>query len=172
MHLGNRVLAILVLALSLFSPLIRAELAEKLSYAPPGPSCPETGIDQSRNGGELPDPLTVYNQRVELAPGELYLLVGTIKMLPDLQGRTRKLLPYFEVGFKEQPWLGNAIRKTQPFYSVRSTSFNWRELDGQPVRLAARARVSYVLDPNGEVYPFHELEVIPEASSVPFKARD
>jgi hypothetical protein len=139
------------------------------SWVHPGPGCPDSGIDSARKGGELPDPLTVYNQRLELAPGELYLLVGTIKMLPDLQGRTRKLLPYLEVDFASQPWLSSALRKRAPYYGILGNPTYWKEFDGRRARLATRARVSYVVDAEDEIYPFHELEVILEASSVPFK---
>lgn len=60
--------------------------------------------------GELPIPFQSANQKVELSDGELYTLLGWVRIK---EGRG-----FFEVDFAAHPWLANTRRKALPFYPL------------------------------------------------------
>jgi hypothetical protein len=99
-------------------------------------------------GGEIPVPFGGVNQRVELADGEEYFLVGTIV---NIQAQDGVFQPYLKVDLDQHPWLANAHRVAFPYYPIassdatlqgsgsRSPALDWRSLDGQPVQMWVRA---------------------------------
>jgi len=90
------------------------------------------------NGGGMPIPFGV-NDRVELADGEYYLLVGKVIVLPKqkLKNSPRVL---FEIDFGQHPWLANAKRYNDPVYPLLGNLSVWKKYNGQTVKLACRAR--------------------------------
>src|SRR4051812_21445117 len=64
--------------------------------SPPGMCCPGYE-DRGGGGGGQPDGLSFFNQRVELADGEYYLLKGHIVIAPALMGSSRKQQAYLKV---------------------------------------------------------------------------
>jgi hypothetical protein len=136
----------------------------------PLPECP-----QGRGGGDghQPDPHTVFNQRAELAGGELYLLRGTVVIASKSPSAslTRKKQPYFHVDLGAHPWLASAIRKANPYYLIEGTTSYWRAYNGSYGELAVKARVQFVTDAEGEVSQVISLQVIPELSLISKKEK-
>lgn len=110
------------------------------------PGC-ESG--QGGSGGEVPNPFSNVNQKVELADGESYLLVG--RVIIDSSDRD---LVYLAVDLKEHPWLANAKRKADPFYLIEASGRTWRKYDGLRVKITAEAKM-YVV--GSEKRGFHTL---------------
>lgn len=130
----------------------------------PAPACPTV---KGGGDGHSPDPLTVFNQYVELSDKELYLLRGTVVLAPGHQGRGRKLQPYFDVDTGAHPWLGGAHRKRNPVYLIEGTTAYWRAYNGSYGEIAAHARVQFKTDADGEIHQVISLKVIPELSLIP-----
>lgn len=131
----------------------------------PLPACPTF---KGGGDGHSPDPLTIFNQHVELADGEVYLLRGNVMLNTASLGRTkRKLQPYFNVDLQAHPWLANAARKSNPYYVIEGTAGYWRAFNGSYGELAARARVQFKTDADGEVRQVISLRVIPELTLIP-----
>lgn len=122
----------------------------------PMPMCPGT---KGGGDGHSPDPLNVFNQHVELADGELYLLRGRVEL--------RRKQPAFSVDIGEHPWLASLKRKGNPHYLIEGTASYWRAYDGSYGELAARARVQFKADADGTIRQVISLQVIPELSSFP-----
>lgn len=90
------------------------------------------------NGGEIPIPFETANQKVELADGEYYILVGKVSW--DDQG-------YFEPDFTEHPWLASEYRMKAPKYPTFSaegmataTREEFESLSDQRVKVMVRAK--------------------------------
>lgn len=105
---------ICVIGFIIFSPLF-------LAYAQSGPS---------GGGGEIPTPLT-SNQKVELADGENYYLVGTVVYLNDQ--------PLFKVDLEVHSWLASEVRKNNPYYLLESWSLDWKRYENLRMRVLVRA---------------------------------
>ncbi len=84
--------------------------------------------------GEVPTPFRAANQKVELAPGERYHLVGWVKIIDGA--------PYLEVDFSEHSWLRNAAREQWPYYSLEGVTADFRVMDGKRVRVFAEAHAT------------------------------
>jgi hypothetical protein len=90
--------------------------------------------------GEIPTPFLSSNQKVELADGELYTLVGVVRFF-DGQA-------YLEVDMNEHPWLANQRRRSVPFYALESSPTFWKQYEGQRLRTYMEAHGSVVM-PDG-----------------------
>ncbi len=82
-------------------------------------------------GGEMPSPLEDYNQKVELADGEIYFLAGKIVFFNEQ--------PFFQVDLSIQPWLANSFRVENPYYSLEGSATLWHRYDGKKVKLLCQA---------------------------------
>jgi hypothetical protein len=132
----------------------------------PLPACPSEGGERptpSGGGGNVPDPLAVYNEHVELADGEYYLLVGRIRIAPALQGSSRKLQAYLAVDLKAHPWLANKKRRDFALYPIEGSVAAWKSYEGMRVKLAARARSQALVLGHGQ-----DTEILQILSLVPF----
>ena len=123
--------------------------------------------EDDRGGGGQPDPLTLFNQHVELADGELYLLKGNVVMAPGLTWGSRKLQPYFTVDLDAQPWLSGKQRKESPLYLIEGPLSSWRPYDGSYGQLAAEAHVQLFVTGAGTAVQVISLKPIPELCSIP-----
>lgn len=121
---------------------------------------------ESRGGGGQPDPLLPFNQHVELADGELYLLKGAIVMAPGLTGASHKPQPYLSVDLRAQPWLSGKQRKQSPLYMIESGLSSWRPQEGAYGEIAAEAHVHLFVSPAGTPVEVISLKPIPELSSI------
>jgi hypothetical protein len=131
----------------------------------PLPACPTV---QGGGDGHSPDPLTVFNQHVELADGELYLLRGRVVLASEKVARGgRKLQPYLELDTDAHPWLAGARRKASPYYMIEGTTAYWRAFSGSYGEIAARAHVQFKTGADGETVQVISLKVIPELSLIP-----
>jgi len=104
-----------------------------------GNSYAETCGEQcsTRGGGsDIPSPLTL-NQKVELAEGEHYVLVGRIQVIHEEA--------FFEVDFREHPWLANAKRAANPRYLLESISGYWKQFENRNLKLTVEARGTIVM---------------------------
>lgn len=130
---------------------------------PPGPPglCP---IGAGNGGGGQPDPLTMFNQYVELADQGLYLLRGEVKV--RAMG-SRRQQAYLEVDLEAHPWLANKERKIAPYYAIEGSVGYWRAFDGRYGELAAHARVQFRTGGDGEIQQVITLRPIPELSIFP-----
>ena len=107
-------------------------------------------------GGEVPFPLSL-NALVELADGEDYLLVGAIRLnIETRASRASRIdvsiggksggdspLVWFEVDFREHPWLQNRNRRVFPYYLIEADhlqEIDWRWFEGKRVKLRVKAR--------------------------------
>ena len=83
-------------------------------------------------GGEgIPVPLTT-NQKVELADGEYYLLVGRVSFFDSH--------PYLSVDLNIHPWLASSYRRFEPYYPLEETSSCWwKRYEGRRVKVLVRA---------------------------------
>lgn len=143
----------------------RSAVASHQRPEPPVATTP----DEDRGGGGMPDPLTVFNQHVELADGELYLLKGTVVMAPALLGSSRKLQPYFRVDLEAHPWLSGKKRKESPLYLIEGAQSTWRPFEGSYGDLAAEAHVQLLMTQSGDTVQVISLKPIPELSSIPHR---
>jgi hypothetical protein len=87
-------------------------------------------------GGEIPTPFS-SNQKVELADGEIYSLVGTVKLYGGEA--------YFEIDFAQHPWLASAKRQSSPYYALSNPIDYWRKFEGAKLRLSVEAQGEIVL---------------------------
>ena len=129
----------------------------------PAPACPTV---KGGGDGHSPDPLTVFNQYVELRIGALSLARHR-RAGARTSGRGRKLQPYFDVDTGAHPWLGGAHRKRNPVYLIEGTTAYWRAYNGSYGEIAAHARVQFKTDADGEIHQVISLKVIPELSLIP-----
>jgi hypothetical protein len=86
------------------------------------------------DGHDVPTPFDIrrhFNQRVELADGEKYLLWGDVKR------------PYFKVDLHEHPWLKSSSG-LQKYYLLDGTEKIWEADEGQHVQLFCKAHVRKV----------------------------
>jgi hypothetical protein len=155
-----------ILAMILVLP---GNLARAQGHFLPSPACAESdhAREEHGGGGEQPDPLTVYNQRVELAGGELYLLSGHVRMAPAFYGASQRLQPYLEIDFAMHPWLGSKARKRAPMYPIEGSASAWQRWDGAHVELAVKARAQVMFLETDAPAQVITLKVIPEASVFP-----
>ncbi len=99
----------------------------------------------SRGGGgeEIPTPLS-SNDRVELADGEQYLLVGqvVIRSIYDVTGNGNALVEkaFFEVDLIEHPWLANSKRRTDPGYPLDGPTAYWYKFQKMRVKVSVQAQ--------------------------------
>ncbi|MGK5084543.1 hypothetical protein WDW37_14705 [Bdellovibrionota bacterium FG-1] len=150
-----------------------AALASK-DYQAPVPACPGQ-LERARGGGEgggMPDPLSVYNQRVELADSELYLLLGTVRILPNWRGNSAQAQAYLQVDLKAHPWLTNQNHRAAALYPIEGKLGAWKPYDGIKVKLAARAESWIRLDSSGVAHGLIVLDPIIEASTIPWSEND
>ena len=111
----------------------------------PAPGCYGSS---GEGGGGMPDPLD-YNQHVELADGEIYLLAGTVRMLPIAKSGSMQLRPHFEVDLKAQRWLASSARKASPYYLLEGASSTWKQHADEFAELVVRAHFRVLTDRNG-----------------------
>lgn len=100
-------------------------------------------------GGEIPTPFEAYNQKVELADGEAYVLVGRVvidNIAPD-GSTSERMRAFFEIDLNEHPWLGNTKRKMRPFYPLEGAVSTWRRYNGMRVKLPCIAVGGVVYTP-------------------------
>lgn len=159
------VISVLAAATFTFARAAHASQAGS-SHKSPAPHGVRHPDDEDRGGGGQPDPLTLFNQHVELADGELYLLKGNVVMAPGLMG-TRKLQPYFNVDLDAQPWLSGKQRRQSPLYMIEGALSSWRPYEGSYGQLAAEAHVQLIVTATGTVQQVITLKPIPELSSIP-----
>lgn len=88
-------------------------------------------------GGDVPVPFGM-NSRVELADGELYMLLGRVRILPRTAG-SRAPRVYFEVDLHSHSWLDSKKRRMNPRYPIDGTPEQWQQYDGQRVKFSCRA---------------------------------
>ena len=148
--------------------LVLAGLGAAFSHSVLAASHHGEGQRDDRGGGGQPDPLTVFNQHVELADGELYLLKGAVVMAPGIMG-SRKLQPYFNVDLNAVPWLSSKLRKESPLYLIEGAPSFWRAYDSSYGELAAEAHVQVFVTSTGTAIQVISLKPIPELSSIPQK---
>lgn len=98
------------------------------SQDPPQP----VGGGYSTCGGDVPWPLELSNQQVELADGARYLLIGTVEINA---GRA-----YFLVDLAKQAWLSNPKRRQNPRYPLLGNVEYWEAYSGKRVRIAGIAQ--------------------------------
>jgi hypothetical protein len=94
-----------------------------------------SSLGSTATGGEVPIPFEDSNQRVELADGEIYTLIGRVRFQLDT--------PYLEVDLGQHPWLANSKRKLSPVYPIDvspSLPVDWKVLEGKLVKSYMRAR--------------------------------
>ncbi|MGZ3708222.1 MAG: hypothetical protein ACXWPM_05310, partial [Bdellovibrionota bacterium] len=116
----NRKILGLVFVLMLMSPMA--------AHARSG--MPEVCVD---GGGthEIPTPATAFNQKVELADGEFYMLYGNVRLIEEV--------PYFEVDLTSHPWLASTGRQSNPLYPLEGKASQWRRYENVRVRLSCVA---------------------------------
>jgi hypothetical protein len=110
--------------------------------------------------GDSPTPFKNTNQRVELADGESYSLVGQVIFW---RGNA-----YFEVDLKEHPWLANKKRIARPYYEIEGSVSYLKRFDRVRIKFFAEARSVIRQDDSreGEYYP--EIILSPLADPVIF----
>lgn len=104
----------------------------------------------SKFGGDVPIPFSA-NRKVELADGEIYVLMGDIQYAPSLITKSKNA-PYLHVDLEVHPWLANESRKDFPFYPLILTGDQKLKLSaGTRVKVTARAR-AFVLSGKDKSY--------------------
>ncbi len=93
-----------------------------------------------RGGGDVGTPFSGANQKVELADGEHYNLIGTIRIWRDT--------PHFEVDLTQHPWLASARRSQMPFYPLQGAATYWRRFENMRVKLVVEANGMIVMSGN------------------------
>jgi hypothetical protein len=146
-----RLLGLLAFSLLISSPVIG--MGSSLVLADVGP----------RGGpGDVPTPF-ISNEKVELADGETYTLIGRFVI--------REGNVWFQVDLDAHPWLANQKRKDFPFYRVIGT-----RVDLEPVVVRAE-RVQALMKAEGAVIekdlrPLYRLGVeVLENPTVPSEVR-
>lgn len=99
----------------------------------------DPSVTPAGGGGEVPSPFSTLNQLVELASGEIYSLVGTVVSGPGLT-KVSQVIPYLQIDFKEQPWLGTATRRADPNYPLDGGWELWGAYIGKRVKVTVVAR--------------------------------
>jgi len=122
---------------------------------------PEQGDGVNPIGGEIPFPFQAMNQKVELADGEKYTLIGRVVF--ELGE------PYFNVDLELHPWLANQKRKDRPIYPLIASTVNWDSFEGQLVQIFVEAKGSVLLGLEKEHYEIF-LKSIQEP--VPYKKEE
>lgn len=101
-----------------------------------GASQAKGGTVRAPGASDIPWPINVGNQKVELADGEVYRLAGKIVFAPGVV--SLDAIPYLEVDFEEHPWLESAKRKAWPFYPIENPVVDWKKWDGHRVVVLVR----------------------------------
>lgn len=101
------------------------------------------------HGGEVPIPFEDLNQKVELADGEYYLLIGQISMDAPTFGIRQTPRPFIQIDLDEHPWLGNSKRKKNPYYPIIGLASEWRKYEGHRVMLYGQAQWVVRIDEDG-----------------------
>ncbi|MEK6706758.1 MAG: hypothetical protein AABZ06_13320 [Bdellovibrionota bacterium] len=125
---------------------------------------PDTG--GGGGGGEIPSPFS-YNQKVELADGEYYVLVGQVKILPSkypLQYRA-----VFMVDFDQHPWLANYKRVKEPFYPLDGSVDFWRTYEGMDLKFSCKAKAKLINTSGGKGTPRYVITLEALAAPVVFR---
>lgn len=91
------------------------------------------GAAPGGGSGDVPTPFLSSNQKVELAHGELYTLVGVIRFS---NGE-----PFLEIDLNEHPWLANAYRKANPFYPLEGATSFWKRYENQRLKTFVEAHI-------------------------------
>ena len=81
-------------------------------------------------GGGLPRGLT-SGTMAELAPGERYVLSGTISIAQNEV--------YLKIDLSEHPWLASSRRKSQPYYHISDSVNRWKKYNYKAVTAIFRA---------------------------------
>ena len=116
-------------------------------------------------GGGQPDPLALYNQHVELADGELYLLKGDLVYGGPATDPKERALVLFKVDLKVHPWLAGNARTESPLYPLEGDAHKaWDPIHDTYGELAARAHVRMGKDKDGKDTPIVSLEPLPVLS--------
>lgn len=84
------------------------------------------------NGGDIPTPFLRNLPKMELASGEVYSLVGKVKVF--------RSQVYFEIDFNSHPYLESRARKEMPFYPLKGSIAYWKKFEGQRVKVSFEAR--------------------------------
>ncbi len=82
-------------------------------------------------GGETPRGLS-GDTRVELAPGEKYVLTGIVNIIAND--------PYLEINLRKHPYLASASRRHEPFYRIEAPAAQWKKYSGREISVVATAR--------------------------------
>lgn len=116
-------------------------------------SSPTQGVGESQVGpggfggvGDVPTPFRTANQKVELAPGERYHLVGWIRLINGS--------PYLEIDFSEHSWLMSQARAQWPYYSLEVELREALPLNGVRVRVFAEAHANILRDRETRSYSY------------------
>lgn len=120
-------------------------------------TCPGD-VGGTGNEWDLPWPFTT-NQKVELADGEYYVLIGKLrKGYRDY---------YFEVDLELHPWLGHSKRKQNPYYLVRVESdFQlWEKAINKKLKVLIEA-VGVIQEGNEFQGPSYEIILKPVAKPI------
>jgi len=96
--------------------------------------------------GDVPTPFRASNQKVELAPGERYHLVGWIRILNGA--------PYLEIDFSEHSWLMSQARAQWPYYSLEVELREVLPLQGLRVRVFAESHANILRDRETKSYSY------------------
>lgn len=99
--------------------------------------------------GDIPTPFGVYNNKVELADKEFYLLVGTVGIekptAPGFKSRA-----YLEIDHKQHPWIAHPNGRTSKRYTLEGSISFWKQYQYLKVRVSCQARGSVVTSLNGK----------------------
>lgn len=107
------------------------------------------------DGHRVPTPFDTANRRFELADGEVYLLYGTVVLLPSLVNDSGTLTPYLNIDFQRASWLKNAKRSQTPYYRLRESSFRWDDWNNNKKNILVKAHGEVIQEKNG----IHEYEI-------------
>lgn len=129
-----------------------------------GQTCGES--DSTRRGGgdgnDVPTPFT-SNQKVELADGEDYTLVGEL----GVHGES----VYFVIDFSEHPWLASAKRRANPIYPVKARASVMERYHGVRVKMSVRA-ISRILIDGSSQEADYVIALVPISEPVRYALRD
>ena len=112
-------------------------------------------------GDSVPTPFSLKNTpKFELAAGEIYELDGRIDIrqqdVAQVNEKTGKKkikqvnVPYLVIDLKKYPMLGNKERASDPAYPIIDRTHDWREFQGQRVRLTVVAHTLTEYDGQGK----------------------
>lgn len=166
----NRGYGTAILAVLVFLGTASARAGAPIPYLSLPPACPSVPSDSCRpcllgsgGSGEIPTPLGLVNQTVELAAGEVYTLEGRVTSSDGY--------PFLQIDLHIHPWLANAARVSFPFYALDGGPNFWRSFIGKRVKIMAKAQWMLVELGDGSyslgLYPLAPPTVLPMASIKP-----